>query len=227
MNITRKRIAGVSFLLSLTGWGAQAEETKLKIEIHLCNYSAVSAESMALAEQETTGIFERIGVTTAWVVCSLPPQEPVRASGPADAAPELVLRLLSSSMADKLRVGSDTLGRAHLPNNVRFGVWADVFADRTRGLGHGKEFEVILGLVIAHELGHLLLGKHTHSVSGLMQARLGSEEVKWGRQVLTFLPEEAKSIRAGVMDRMRGEVNTIHSQVRPSKRRVMPEMCVE
>ena len=126
----------------------------------------------------------------------------MRASGPADVAPELVLRLLSNSMADKLKVGSDTLGSAHLPNNVRFPIWADVFADRARGLRPGKEFEVILGLVIAHELGHLLLGKHTHSAAGLMQARLGSEEVTRGRQV-TFLPEEAKKIRAGIMDRIR------------------------
>jgi hypothetical protein len=36
----------------------------------------------------------------------------------------------------------------------------------------------LLGSVIAHELGHLLLGEHSHSSGGLMQAHWRSEQLK-------------------------------------------------
>jgi hypothetical protein len=38
--------------------------------------------------------------------------------------------------------------------------------------------ETILGLVMAHEVGHLLLGSHSHSTSGIILA-------SWQRQELT------------------------------------------
>ena len=43
---------------------------------------------------------------------------------------------------------------------------ANVYADRIRELADRREFEMILGWVIAHELGHLLLGKHGHAAAG-------------------------------------------------------------
>jgi len=55
---------------------------------------------------------------------------------------------------------------------------------------------VILGCVIAHELGHLLLGSNSHSGSGVMQPQWGRKQVK---QALTcellFTHERSKVIR--------------------------------
>ena len=198
----RAWITGLSPLLSLTGQGAQTQETQLNIEVHIYNYSTVSGQSTALAEQETATIFERIGVTLAWVTCSVAPQEGVRMQEFGEAPPVFVIRLLSKSMADKLRAGADILGSARLSENDSFGVMADVYADRARGLAHGKELEVMLGRVIAHELGHLLLGKNVHSAVGIMQARLSSKDAEPVHRVATFFPSEAKRIRAQIIARM-------------------------
>ena len=198
----RAWITGLSPLLSSTGQGAQTQETQLNIEVHICNYSTVSGQSTALAEQETATIFERIGVTLAWVTCSVAPREGVRVKEFGDAPPVFVIRLLSKSMADKLRAGADILGSARLPESDSFGVMADVYPDRARGLWHGKEFEVMLGRIIAHELGHLLLGKNGHSAVGIMQARLSSKDAEPAHQVATFFPSEAKRIRAQIIARM-------------------------
>jgi hypothetical protein len=76
---------------------------------------------------------------------------------------------------------------------------ANVYADRTRELAHGREFEVILGRVIAHELGHLLLGKNAHSAAGIMQAQRRDQDLGFSRHTaMLFLPREAKRIRANV-----------------------------
>jgi hypothetical protein len=80
-----------------------------------------------------------------------------------------------------------------------FGAVANVYADRTRELAHGREFEVILGRVIAHELGHLLLGKNAHSAAGIMQAQRRDQDLGFSRHTaMLFLPREAKRIRANV-----------------------------
>jgi hypothetical protein len=186
-------------------WNPQPPETALKIEVDIYNYSAISAEILARAEGETASIFQRIGVATAWLVCPLNSEEAVRnrtcalPGGPT----RLTLRLLSNSMANALQVGSDIFGSARQPQNEAFGVVADVYADRTRELAHGHEFEVVLGRVIAHELGHLLLGKNAHSAAGIMHTPWRARDLESTREAaMSFLPGEAKRIRAQVLVRM-------------------------
>src|ERR1700730_1063962 len=160
----RAWIMGMSPLWSLTGQGAQTtQKTELSIEVHIYNYSTVSDQSAAVAEQETATIFERIGVTLALVTYSVASRDGVRVKKFGGAAPIFVIRILSNSMADKLSAGADIFGSARLPVDDSFGVVADVYPDRARGLWHGEDFDVMLGRIIAHDLGHLLLGKNGHS----------------------------------------------------------------
>jgi hypothetical protein len=61
---------------------------------------------------------------------------------------------------------------------------------------------LILGEVIAHEAGHLMLPRNTHSPHGIMQARLNLNTIEQGlRGSLVFTPEQAKQIR-GVLSRV-------------------------
>ena len=136
-------------------WVHNLPKNGLKIEIHVHNYSAVSAEVLARAEQETTSIFERIGVAIAWLVCPPTPEEAVwnKACELPDTFPRLTLRLLSNSMVEGQGAGSDILGSAHQLANEGFGVVADAYADRVRELpSSGECVEVNLGRIIVHEL---------------------------------------------------------------------------
>ena len=59
----------------------------------------------------------------------------------------------------------------------------------------------MFGSVMAHELGHLLLGLNSHSVKGLMRARWGRDELqRMGMGTLLFLPEQGKRMRARIAD---------------------------
>jgi hypothetical protein len=189
--------------LSVPRLGAQPPATGLKIEVEVYNYSTASAERLAPAEQETARILERIGVATTWLDCPLTSHEMLRNTACALPGPltRFTLRLLSNSMAEKQGAGSDIFGSALLPANA-FGERADVYADRARKLAGGREFEVVLGRVIAHELGHLLFGRNAHSTAGIMQARWREQDLRLSRQAaMLFLPREAKRIRAQVLAR--------------------------
>jgi len=55
----------------------------------------------------------------------------------------------------------------------------------------------ILGCVIAHEIGHLLLGPKSHYGIGIMQPRWSLPQVRQGLMgVLRFTPEQSERIRA-------------------------------
>jgi hypothetical protein len=60
----------------------------------------------------------------------------------------------------------------------------------------------LLGLVIAHELGHLLLRSKAHSVEGIMQAQLATDLRYRTRTLLVFTRQQASSIRSEVERRM-------------------------
>jgi hypothetical protein len=124
-----------------------------------------------------------------------------RACALPDAPTTLTLRLLSNSMADSFGVGGDIYGLALLAVKEGFGVMANVYADRIRALVDGREFEALLGRVMAHELGHLLLGKNAHSTAGIMRAQWRAQDLVLTQAKMSFLPNEAKRIRAQVAAR--------------------------
>ena len=70
---------------------------------------------------------------------------------------------------------------------------AYIFGDRIANLkiSGRRDFEVILGRVLAHELGHLLLPGQGHSNAGLMQKQVDFRSAK----VMGFTGEQRQSIQ--------------------------------
>jgi hypothetical protein len=66
-----------------------------------------------------------------------------------------------------------------------------------------SDVAVVLGCVITHEIGHLLLRPHGHSVHGIMQGRWDAEQIQLAQMgKLLFLPEESKVMQAQVRARI-------------------------
>jgi hypothetical protein len=64
---------------------------------------------------------------------------------------------------------------------------------------HGTDVAKVLGIVMAHELGHLLLAHGTHSSAGIMSGRWGQFEMDLvAAGLLSFTKEQAESIRRAV-----------------------------
>ena len=62
----------------------------------------------------------------------------------------------------------------------------------------------LLGLAIAHELGHVLLGSNSHSDLGLMRGRWNREDLEFmGLALPKFISNQAERIHADVQGRLK------------------------
>src|SRR5271165_4659504 len=201
----RLRIAAVllgvmRFSLANTAYASPAEPNPT-LRVRVVNYTRASHATMAQAEREAARILGQAGIKTVWLDCPLG-HSTVELAGPCQQlieGNEIELRVLS----DKTRIGyQDTaFGFAVAP------LLASVYyehVERLATIDDAKlEMPVILGCVIAHEIGHLLLGYNMHSDSGIMQSRWERKQV---RQLmiggLSFTTQQAELIRVEVQTRM-------------------------
>jgi hypothetical protein len=87
-------------------------------------------------------------------------------------------------------------------------VYAPVFYDRGTGIaGLGiAPASQILGLAIAHEIGHLLLCSREHARDGLMRAQWSGADLHLATvELLRFHPGEAKIMQMEILRRSRGQ----------------------
>ncbi len=151
-----------------------------RLPVRLCDEvhapSAVTAASIAIS----TSVYARAGITLDWMSSCAP-------GG-------LVVTLIAESDVPR-RFTSDTVGFAE-PGTTE----ASVIYERVDRLAHkvGARRALLLGYVIAHELGHLLLPPHSHSESGVMTATFNPQLLDQGP--LKFEPEQAALLRAAIAD---------------------------
>ena len=178
---------------------ARSEEPVPTIRVRVLNYTRVTPAAVAAAERRAGQILGDAGLKVIWIDCWIG-ESSDNPSGPCQQplSPAEVL----------LRVVSDR-GRNEIPENA-FGfavppILASVYYEPAARLARieGYELTSILAGVIAHELGHLLLGSGSHSKFGIMQGQWGSkclQLVRWN--ALQFTPEQSKLIRAEGQRRM-------------------------
>jgi hypothetical protein len=155
------------------------------------NPAHVPVRTVTSAEKSAATIFIKAGVDVKWIDCDV--SEACRSEpGPT----ELWLHLLDKRPTI---LSGDTLGFAlltHAPLNE--GGYAAVSWEAIRNLADAIEADAgpVLGIAIAHELGHLLLGSHAHSQDGVMAAHLrNSQLARAGRGQLRFDDAQVEAIR--------------------------------
>ena len=191
---------------------AETPDPELRFQVLVYNYAGVSPGTLSHAKQEAGRMYGQIGVAVEWRDCPLPAEEgqPEPLCGLPSAPTRLSLRLLSNSMGQRVTPRYDVLGWAFLPANGSFGLTANVFVGRAwqRADVCPLSRSLVLGLLMAHELGHLLLGRPEHAVSGAMSVPLMKgcpESMSRGRKSLPrdvfFLSQQAGQIRDHVTAR--------------------------
>jgi hypothetical protein len=188
-------------IFGVLGFGPASFGQNPQVTVSVFSDIPVSRQLLVRAEQRAQQIFSPSGVDILWIDCT----RANASDGDGDPActksygpDDFVLRITSHVST----VSSDAFGIAFLGSDGR-GRYADVFWNRAQELGATSKQGVdrILGSVMAHELGHLLLGLNSHSVSGLMRARWGNDELRClDMGTLVFLPEQGKRMRARIVD---------------------------
>jgi hypothetical protein len=173
---------------------------EVRISVH--DYAGVSTALLTAAEDQAREVFRRAGLETVWLNCSpkLEKHEPESCHF-ADAT-HLTLKISPRAMNAQVRDRIDVLGTSY-PDEQGGGYFAYVFYDRVQELAERRTLgHALLADVMAHEIGHLLLGSNSHSVSGIMCARWDAEQLRnvaEGR--VSFAPSESRRMREHVYSR--------------------------
>jgi len=167
-----------------------------QITVLMINTAAVREPVLRNAETSAARIFRAAGIDIVWVNCGAREEAVDEECGQVLSSNEFVVHIVPSG-----RTSSDLVfGVAFLGEDGK-GKYANIFFDRVQEAHRelGAEISGLVGMVAAHELGHLLLGFHAHSCAGIMTA-VWKESVVSQMQMgsLWFTHEQALRMRARI-----------------------------
>jgi hypothetical protein len=190
---------------------ASSPETSASFTIHVYNYAEVDPRTLMEAEQVTTKVFRKAGVESHWVIASNTDSRHEKVAAPSfTGLTHLHVNILSAAMADHFDLRSNEMG-------LTPGIGCDrlltyIFYDRILDLAKRQIADKvretisryatpgqILGEMVAHEIGHLLLNLPRHSNTGIMRGfwdLKDLQDVAWSN--LLFTKNQAETISAEV-----------------------------
>ena len=210
----------VAMITVLTGFAGMSEkaaahsleiQASLTVEMH--NDAKIDSKELADAERVAGSVFKKAGVASSWMAAGTVSEN--RSSDTTDDATSLAhlrVYVLSQATADSFALPVGAMGVAPGKGPDRQFVY--IFYDRVKELTHKRETAdaldarislctgQILGEVMAHEIGHILLNLPSHSATGIMRGpwnRRDLQDAAYGQSL--FTPEQAKVIRTEVARR--------------------------
>lgn len=149
--------------------------------VRLQVYAHAETGMLQRAQRDAGDIFRAVGVELRWL------------SDIKDNKPSCIsLAILPEQMARNLRTNSHPFGLA-VPGGRAY-----IFMDRLSDFAINEKVHVrqLLGPVMAHEIGHLLLGPNSHHTTGIMHERWRAADVKYALMgSLTFTPQQGQAMR--------------------------------
>jgi hypothetical protein len=139
-------------------YGAAPQQDVRRVAVAVYDYAGVDPAMLAMAERIASEVYLRAGIEIEWIA----------PDGFEDTG-RFYVNLLSKEMAARFSASNETVGFA-TPGSLA----ANAMYDRIREIAHDHRLPcgVMLGYVMAHEIGHLLLPAHSHSEVGLMKATM-------------------------------------------------------
>jgi hypothetical protein len=170
----------------------------MTISVH--NYADVPSKLLTAAEEQAREIYHRAGLETVWLNCSPKLEKIEPESCHFSDATHLTLKISPRAFNAQVRDRNDVLGTAY-PDDTGVGYFAYVFYDRVQELAERQRLgHTLLASVMAHEIGHLLLGSNSHSLGGIMCAHWNYDQLRnIAEGVMLFVPSQARMMQ----DRLR------------------------
>jgi hypothetical protein len=177
-----------SVLLGGLSLHANARTQTAPNPVKICMEAGVGA-LLVVTQGETiaTQMFANIGVGVEWYRddrhCKVPPEE-------------FLVILLSTGAPDSKLPGALAYSRLDGGSHI------EVFYNRVVETVEPRRVPILLGHVLAHEIGHTLEGLSRHSEAGVMKAHWDERDfMQMSDKPLPFAPEDAELIQRGVMQR--------------------------
>lgn len=187
MSARRLAAAGVTMMVLCSHLAAAAKHERPTLVIDMTNHAAVPRDDLARARGEVERIFDEAAVAVEWAQ----PSSPGKDATNGDHRRRVTVLLLTITGDSKVDAEGCALGLA-VPSKSTAYVFFNRLLKATRA--RPVDVTVVLGRVIAHEVGHLLLPQGRHAPYGLMRADLDFGFVNPSG----FTRAEAKTIRAAL-----------------------------
>jgi hypothetical protein len=214
VNKTVETCAAITFLavapLALAQLPPPSTSLNPEVSISVHNYADVPAVLLSAAEDQAREIFRHAGLETVWLNCS-PKLERLelepRSCYFADTT-HLTLKISPRAVNAQVRDRIDVLGTAY-PDENGVGFFAYVFYDRVQEIAQRRRLgHALLADVMAHEIGHLLLGSNSHSISGIMCAHWSDKELRnISEGAMSFVPAQSRIMRDRLRSRQSGHLD--------------------
>jgi hypothetical protein len=198
-----------------------AQESRLIFTVHVSNFAAIDSKTFVDAEAFATAIFRKSGVEARCVTAlgqSGEKLEETDAQKPFTLS-HLRLSILPRVMADRFGMRDTVMGLA--PGSGANRRQTYVFYAKVEALAQhpgsvdlaGPQYynvtkALILGHLMAHEIGHILLNLEIHTATGIMRGDWNMKDLldaASGR--LVFSTQQAEVIRTDVARRMSQQEN--------------------
>lgn len=154
--------------------------------LHVIASAHASRGDLAEAKQWVTGVYREAGVRAVWT------DGPAAAAQPDGAFHADVLLLSREMVTGKSQLDAldgHVMGTASRPSRRAY-IFYNRIADHARLTV--SNVALLLGMVIAHEVGHLLLPASSHSAAGIMCA---TWQRRFAARLPTFTGDQATTIR--------------------------------
>lgn len=185
----------VAVCAMLPAAAAADEEPQLTVSIY--DYSSADPSTLAHARRSVVAAFAAVGVAVEWGErCARPEclHSQARSVPPAGQVAELTVYIFAEERTPQ-HYAKPVMGAAPIGSYLAY-----AYFDRVRAFAFERDLFLgtVLGHVIAHEMGHLLL-REGHTAFGLMRATWTSKDLHAMQQGrLGFTPEQGARIRAEV-----------------------------
>jgi len=170
-----------------------AAESPVTLTVRLYNTSGVPADQLAAASGVADAILRDAGLQVRFRECA-------RATDPCAETlnrSEVVVRIIDAPPFNAT-LRPEAYGVTYIVKETNRGWLATVFSDRVDAAATrvGVDAGTLLGRVMAHEVGHLLLGVDYHGAAGVMRAEWPDDVLNRGREDWRFSMLEAERIHS-------------------------------
>src|SRR5262245_55109868 len=166
------------------------------VKVLLTNPAGVPPDVMARAKAVASRVYSDAAIELQWI-------DDVGEPIPASEIQVAIIVALRPNPESRTHVAPDVMGTSTMTASEK-GTIAYAFYSRIVERARNRRIDpaVMLGYVIAHEMGHLLLGHASHSPDGIMRARWDQfEQERFERDSLKFTKEQAAAMRGNVKGR--------------------------
>jgi hypothetical protein len=165
--------AVVAGLMAMTPSAGVRADSPVALTVRVYNTSGIPAPELVAARHVAESILGDVGLNVVFRHCGrrVSPEAPLDSCNESLRPSEVVVRVINAP-AFSTSLHSDAYGLTYVVRETNRGWLATVFSDRIDHAAArvGVEPGTLLGRVMAHEVGHLLLGTHYHGQTGLMLA---------------------------------------------------------